>query len=219
MIYRISKENTEKLKELPETGMGYQIVTTPYASETYIIWNAKFAFDYPGFDSTEDTLTNRNFVKNKTMDEIMALAQPKSLSYFSLISTKEPSLVRESRGKTEGAIYNKSENANGDELFVRLSAFEEDFRIDKKNNSLLPGSFTTTASEAIKCKVEKDDPIQRYALPNELPIEWGFYIQPKTSDILQRGNVEANFGKKGGGREVYFEKGTSKRTFITQMKW
>jgi len=56
-------------------------------------------------------------------------------------------------------------------------------------------------------------------LQNELKIQWEFYIQPNISDILQRGNVKADFNKKGGGREVYFEKGTSKRTFITQTKW
>ncbi len=58
-----------------------------------------------------------------------------------------------------------------------------------------------------------------HAWPNELPIEYAFYIQPKSTDILQRGNVKADFNKKGGGREVYFEKGTSKPTFITQIKW
>jgi len=53
--------------------------------------------------------------------------------------------------------------------------------------------------------LEKVDPIDRYALPNEIPIEWAFYIQPSINDLLLRGNVKANFGKKGGGREVYFE--------------
>ena len=71
----------------------------------------------------------------------------------------------------------------------------------------MPGSFTTTASDALKCKIEKDDPINRYALPDELMLKWAFYIQPNKTDLLPRGNVEANFGKKGGGREVYFENG------------
>ncbi len=117
------------------------------------------------------------------------------------------------------AINNTKENANGDELFVRLSAFENDIRVDKVNNCLLPGSYTTTASDALRCKVEKDDPVERYALPNQLKIKWAFFIQPKPTDILQRGFVQPDFGKNGEGREVYFEKGTSSRTFIIQNKW
>ncbi|MBA2761598.1 MAG: hypothetical protein H0U39_06510 [Segetibacter sp.] len=127
-----------------------------------------------------------------------------------------PYLISEKRS---GAKEVKKENSNGDELFVRLSAYEDDLRIDKKNECLLPGSFTTTASDALKCKKDKEDSIKRYALPNELPIRWAFYIQPNSLDILQRGSVQRAFGKEGGGREVYFEKGTSIRTFITQTQW
>jgi hypothetical protein len=71
----------------------------------------------------------------------------------------------------------------------------------------------------LKCKIENDNPIQRYALPNELKIEYAFYIQPSMADSLQRGWVQGNFERKGGGREVYFENGTSNRTFIAQSKW
>lgn len=39
---------------------------------------------------------------------------------------------------------------------------------------------------------------------NKRAFRIAFYIQPNISDTLQRGNVEANFGKKGGGREVFF---------------
>ncbi len=39
-------------------------------------------------------------------------------------------------GKSSGAKEGKKENSNGDELFVRLLAFEDDLRIDKKNECL-----------------------------------------------------------------------------------
>lgn len=121
--------------------------------------------------------------------------------------------------QTGGAKDGKKEKANGDELFIRLSAFEDDIRIDKKNRCLLLGSYTTTASDALRCKIEGDNPNERYALPNEFPIKWAFYIQPTTVDSLQRGLVQEAFDKNGGGREVYFENGTSHRTFITQNNW
>ncbi len=53
----------------------------------------------------------------------------------------------------------------------------------------------------------------------ESTLLWAFYIQPKSRDTLLRGFVQKAFGKEGGGREVYFENGTSTRTFITQSKW
>lgn len=98
------------------------------------------------------------------------------------------------------------ENVNGDELFVRLSAFEDDIRMDKTNNWLLSGSYTTTASDALKCKKENDNPVKRYALPLDLMIQWAYYVEPLSSDSLQRGWVQPDFGKKSGGREVFFKK-------------
>ncbi len=73
---------------------------------------------------------------------------------MTLASTEEL-FVRDRSGKNEEAIYNNLKNANGDELFIRLSAFEDDKRIDKINKCLLRGTFTTTASDAFKCQVGK----------------------------------------------------------------
>lgn len=218
MLYKLPIENIEALKKLPETGMGFQVITTLYERETYVIWNGQLALQQKGFD-LHYLKTIVNEIKNKTFSDIIALAKPKRLSHMMLALAEEPLSVRDLPVESEGARSNQSEYVNGDELFVRISAFEDDIRIDKVDKCLLPGTFTTTASDALKCEVEKDNPVQRYALPNELLIRWAFYIQPKTTDILQRGNVEANFGKKGGGREVFFEKGTSRRTFIWKKQW
>lgn len=216
MIYKLPKENIETLKKLPETGMGYQKIVAAYERETYLIWNGQISVEQKGYN-LNDLITIKNKIKNKTVNDIIALATPKHLTHILLASPDETLVVRDRSLKSEGAIYNKSENTNGDELFVRLSAFKDDVRVDKINKCLLPGTFTTTASDALKCKVERDDPVQRYALPNELLVEWVFYIQPNNTDILQRGNVNADFGKKGGVREVYFEKGTSK-TYLYDPK-
>ena len=104
-------------------------------------------------------------------------------------------------------------------MFVRLSAYSDDKRIDKTNKCLWPGSYTTTEKDYLKCKFEKDDPIERYALPNDEKIEWAFHIQPKKTDTLQRGNVQTANGKRAGGEEAYFENGTSSGTFIQQTRY
>lgn len=72
MIYRLPKENIEALKKLLETGMGYQIITTPYERETYIVWNRQLAFEQKGFD-LHDLKTLKDQIKNKTFNDILGL--------------------------------------------------------------------------------------------------------------------------------------------------
>jgi hypothetical protein len=114
----------------------------------------------------------------------------------------------------QGALNNPKESAKGDEIFVRVSAFADDRRIDFVNKKLKPGSYTTTEQDYQDCVGTHDDPIDRYALPNDEPIVWAFYIKPKSTDILQRGIVQPAFGHKGGGIEAYFDAGTSNDTFL-----
>ena len=103
--------------------------------------------------------------------------------------------------------------------FVRLSTYDDDIRIDKVNNCLLSGSFTTTQKDYEKCVNEKDAPLERYALPNEEKVEWAFHILPASKDGFQPGTVAACFGRRGGGEECYFENGTSVGTFMKQTKY
>lgn len=62
-------------------------------------------------------------------------------------------------------------------------------------------------------------PVDWYALPNNDEIKFAFYIQPLISDTLQRGRVQPAYGKGGGGKEVYFAKGTAKGTFKKQTPY
>lgn len=221
MFLKLSEKNIEYLKNIPETGMGYQLINAyeiSYFPKKFLVLNGKFALD------TNDSNFRQIFISKFGEDFATDLRAAKKihLTITDVLGSDKRigSFFKEGQSNKElSAKDGGTENANGDELFVRLSAFEDDIRIDKQNRCLRPGSYTTTASDALRCKLDKDDPIVRYALPNDLNIEWAFYIQPLPTDSLKRGWVQENFGKKGGGREVYFEKGTSNRTFIAQSKW
>jgi|SRR5690348_4021198 len=221
MVFRLSPSNIEQLKRMPESGMGYQIVKIvkiTYISETIIVLNGTLAIDMNGLKFKHVL----NDIIGKNLEKAILSSTERNVTILGIVSEAKAigSFVSEDDSVSKKrAIDGKSENANGDELFVRLSAFENDFRIDKVNHCLLPGSFTTTASDALRCKIENANPKERYALPNNLEIQWAFNIQPKSKDTLQRGVVQSDFGKEGGGREVYFENGTSNRTFIMQSKW
>ena len=138
---------------------------------------------------------------------------PKTTTERRIFSENLVKFKHRHRGGT-GARDNPIEAANGAELFVRLSAYENDHRIDFEKKKLKKGSYTTTDLDYKDCVKYYDDPVDRYALPNDELIEWAFYILPKLLDELQRGIVQPAFGHDGGGIEVFFEKGTSDDTFL-----
>ena len=220
MYYRLTVSQEHEFLRLPETGMGYQIIeaakTGSYSRERYIVLNSEIAIEMNGMEEylismvllqgTEACKRNLEFIQ---------------LNSIQLINNKLfRDIVKEPENKKDkGAIDNPVENANGEEVFVRLSAFDNDRRVDKENRCLRPGSFTTTEADYLVCKYLNDDPVERYALPNNDEIKWAFYIQPDKTDTLQRGTVQPANGKRGGGKEAYFDKGTAKGTFFKQTEY
>ena len=220
MYFKLSRSQEIELLNQPETGMGYQIVEATidenYSREKFLILNSEVVIEMNG---VEDYLTR--IVINEGIFSIKAKANLITLKSIKVLNEKQfPNQVNESKNEKEkGALDNPVENANGEEIFVRLSAFDDDKRIDKINNCLRPGSFTTTEDDYILCKYIEDDPVERYSLPNNDEIKFAFYIQPVKSDTLQRGRVQPANGKRGGGKEAYFEKGTTKGTFLKQTEY
>ena len=113
------------------------------------------------------------------------------------------------------------EHANGADVFVRLSAYMDDIRIDRNRLRCTPYTFTTTYHEAMFCRARKTtvDPCDRFALPNNEPPKWMFVIKPAKGDVLRKGTVMPAFMKNGGGLEVFFENGTSDFTLIDILRW
>ena len=223
MYYAISlKEQEEYFLNQPETGMGYQVINASklgtITKHKYIILNSQIAIDF-------DADYGKN-IKNVITEGILKIQMSSQKIAFSsntikVYSEKEfRNIVNETKVPTErAAIENPKQSADGIEDFVRLSAFLDDKRVDKINNRLRPGSFSTTKKDYLQCKQLNQDPIIRYALPNEEKIEWAFYIKPRKGDIFQKGKVQPANGKIGGGEEAYFELGTSTGTFIAEGKY
>jgi hypothetical protein len=204
----------------PETGMGYQIVEANkagnYTREKFLVLNSELVIEMNGF---EDYMTR--LVINEGIFSIKARAEAITLNSITVLNEKQyRNKASEPKSENEkGAIDNPVENASGAEIFVRLSAFDDDKRVDKINKCLLPGSFTTTQNDYILCKYTDDDPVERYALPSSDKIKFAFYIKPEKLDTLQRGRVQPANGKRGGGQEAYFNKGTMPGTFLKQTPY
>ncbi len=220
MYYRLTNSQENEFLQLPETGMGFQIIEATkagsYLSERYIVLNSEIAIEMNGL---EEYLISMVFLQGpEVCKRNLEYIQLKSIR---LINNKLfRDIAKEPENKKEkGAIDNPVEKANGEEIFVRLSAFKNDRRVDKENRCLRPGSFTTTETDYVVCKYLNDDPVERYALPNNDEIKWAFYIKPLKTDTLQRGTVQPANGKRGGGKEAYFEKGTANGTFIKETEY
>lgn len=174
MIYNLSTSQVNHLLNEPETGMGYQVIEAKkpksYITQRFIILNSQIAIEIDG--------SHHEYINKVTEDfsyyNSIKSSAPFNLSSITILNEKQfRNIINEPKGD-EGAIDSSVENANGTEIFVRLSAFDDDRRIDKINNCLRPGSFTTTEEDYIKCKKENDNPVERYALPNNNNIKFAF---------------------------------------------
>ena len=230
MIYKLYSLDANDLISRPETGMGYQIVQATQFQRTeirkFVVYNSQLAVDLDvNFQTNKRRIINEGF-KNILNSSTELILETKSINVLGQSSIRESKSLsdtkiiynkRESGGK--GASDSPKENANGLEIFIRISAFEDDKRIDTVNNKLKSGSYTTTEKDYRDCVSSNDDPVDRYALPNDDEIGWAFYIKPKTVDSLQRGIVQPAFNHEGGGIEAYFENGTSNDTFFDKREY
>ncbi|MFZ4455505.1 MAG: hypothetical protein ACOYOT_04720 [Bacteroidales bacterium] len=228
MIYRANFSFENNLLKLPETGMGYQIIDAiragKYSSERFVIYNSELIVD---LDSRFMEFKNRIIIEGYTrifsQADTMTLSNPRFVNKRALFETR---LMSESKKTTKGrhsgglgAMESDIQYANGIESYVRLSAYENDKRIDFVNKKLKAGTFATTVNDYVTCKVYDDDPIDRYALPNDENINWAFYVKPKSHDKLQKGIVQPAFNHDGGGIEVYFTDGTSNDTYYSKTAY
>ena len=229
-IYRLSStEDIQDLLEHSETGMGYQVIRARLdhvpSSKYYVAYNSELLIEMDEFFEN-----NLNELKSKGFEQTSIYANETRFSLGRVFEEHElneiplyhsgtwnvdfPNMGRHKGGR--GAKENPKERASGFRTYVRLSAYENDRRVDMDRRRLLPGTYTTTEEDYIVCVNFYDEPIDRYALPNEERIEWAFKAIPEQGDIVQHGIVQPNFGHKGGGVEAFFEYGTSSGIFLVK---
>jgi hypothetical protein len=216
---------------MPETGMGYQVIEASKFrqkdAKRYIVYNSELAVNLDTeFKANKKQIFSEGFSKVLNRSSELML-ETNSIKVLSKDEVRQDKALRFSEAKAtkkrykgnKGAKDNPKENANGSEVFVRLSAYEDDKRIDFTNKRLTSGSYATTEEDYKDCVSTNDDPVDRYALPNDESIKWAFYIKPKTNDTLQRGIVQPAFDHEGGGIEAYFENGTSNETYFKKKPY
>ncbi len=162
-LYKLSSDTEKDLLNRPETGMGYQIIKGLGVEQfgrstsrgTFIALNASFAImvNEPvgqyGLSRIKE-----NMSRIQTGEELnlgLTTIEISGINIHSGIQTnrdvqKECLDIYQTKVRKpgpQGATDSTLKNANGAEIYVRLSAFPNDKRIDATKKCLLPGSFTT----------------------------------------------------------------------------
>lgn len=228
MIYKAQLQFAQSLLLLPESGMGYQIIDAKrqgrYSTERFIVYNSELIVDYDSdFASYKKQIVNESYTKMFSQSSFIALESPtlvrrSVLSNVRMFSESSMNTKGRRSGGT-GAVDNAPIYANGTDIFVRLSAYSDDKRIDFVKMRLKDGTYTTTEADYLACKRHNDDPIDRYALPNDEPIKWAFFVKPKSYDKYRPGIVQPANNHNGGGIEALFDNGTSDGTYIERKPY
>lgn len=223
MIYKAFSSFTDELLRLPETGMGYQIIDAKksgqYSKNRFIVYNGKLIVDYDNYFNTyKRQIVLESYTKMFSQSNYLTLDSPTLVSRSAVSSVRtfsESSMTTKGRNKGGiGASDSPKIYANGTDIYVRLSHYEDDIRVDMINKKLKPGAYATTKADYLTCKAYNDDPVDRYALPSDETIQWAFEIQPKSYDQLRLGIVQPANNHNGGGIEALFDDGTSNGTLI-----
>lgn len=203
MYYRLSEKQEKELLANPETGMCYQVVEAALTGTDicakFIVLNAELAIEY------NDAAP---LYVQEIFREGIGIIKEKAMPFrweITRILEHDPEL------KTTPAVSeNRMEYPDGGEIFVRRSIYENDKRIDLANKRLIPGSFTTTLNDALRYRTNSEDPLIQRAMDHGVRGKWGYHVQPKRTDILQRGKCDP----KTGAKEVFFRDGTAIGTFF-----
>ena len=219
-MIKISSNIQSKLLSLPESGMGYQIVEATFSDRSKkeaIVFNATIA------EPTNNRSVDQIFKSLRT-ESFDSMYKSASVSYDIVdVRLKEDKGIFKSARKrildeAKGAESSAIDYTEKSEYFIRFSHYEDDKRIDKVNKKVLPGTYATTFEDAKYCLENNIDPRVRYALPNNLKIEYAFHITPEENTQIKRGTVEPANDQPGGGEEVIFSNGTNNNSVIKTQK-
>ena len=210
---------TERLAELPETGMGYQVVALEglaVRAEHVVIANGAVALDVArrrhavreGLEFATQQRIERTLVSNVREARFEVRSRSQAIA---------ANIIEARAAVTGPANAAPVEDSANDERFLRFSAYEHDIRINA-DGSVKPGTYVTTYEDGIAHVRTGMDAVRRYALPNPDPAIHRFHLYPTSAIRVQRGTSQPALGQPGGGVEVILTGGAPVGTKYKQDK-
>lgn len=224
-IFQVQEIDIEALVSVPETAMGYQLVTgrlktNRSKSKYFLVLESRFII--PAGNVGQLFASLRELAANIGKDNwVESLAEPVAFEDMPRLVVEafqdEESERRfdEDQGQASRAFrWYKRQRAVGctsvstPEVFFRFNAFANDPRVDSDGN-FAPGTYATTYSDTWLVPSGLAA-VGRYALPNPMPAN---YVFPIVTDSIPKiiGTVHPNFRQAGGGVEVLFPRGATSR--------
>ncbi len=217
-MWNLNEGAIRSLVDLPETGMGFQLVEAVVLGITkpLLVLNAERAIDIAeiGLELGDDpSVILRNGLRiidtmnSGIVQTMFAAPQPHS---FKLLGSRisVPQIANPAAGGVlmvalpSSLVKHVSLPAN--RVFHRFSAFNPDRRVDPTSGSLLPGTYVAPESE-IPFVPTGFTAVGRFALPNNLPASHHYVIEVPAGTSVDFGTVAPAFGQAGGGVEAYLK--------------
>ena len=204
MPYRVGEGFREHLLELPESGMGFQVVRDDESRRLVLNTEVALILDDPDVISAEFMW----------LQEQMEVASSEEAdAWLGLIDDLEPVEMARCEVEVHGS-YGSLTVAG--EAFVRYSAFANDRRIGN-DGSVLAGTYCTTGTDAAIVPSGLAA-VGRYALPNPNPAVYRFDLHPTIGSPILCGPVAPKFGQAGGGVEIRFGQPGSPGTAVGRTR-
>lgn len=210
------------LLDLPETGMGFQLVEAFAGGmeRPLLIFNSEQAFDLSDIqlENGDDPATIlRNglriveLLNSGPAQTFFSAPQPHS---FRLLGSRIfippiSQVVAAVSSAPQAALPSslvKHVSLTVPRTFHRFSAFHPDRRVDPLTGGFFPGTYAAPQSE-VPFVPTGFTAVGRFALPNNLPASHHYEIDASAGTSVDFGTVAPAFGQAGGGVEAYFQMG------------
>jgi hypothetical protein len=217
-MWNLGETAITSLTELPETGMGFQLVEAVIwgNSTPLLVFNSERAVDLseiefgPGDDPAvilRNGLRVIEALKSGIVETVFAAPQPHS---FRLLQTRIGPLPAAVAPVTRGGVRTalpsslvKHMTLTAKRVFYRYSAFNPDRRVDPVTGSFLAGTYAAPESE-VPFVSTGFLAVGRFALPNILPASYRYEITAPAGTVVDFGTVAPAYGQAGGGVEACF---------------
>lgn len=213
-VWNLNEQSIRSLLELPETGMGFQLVeAVNWGKQTpFIVFNSELAVDISelGLSPSDDPsviLDNGLRIIESLKSYKTTMFSAPSPHSFKLLSSRisdKPSRISTSLKASMPSSLVKKVVLHENRIFHRFSAFNPDKRVNPKTGNFLPGTYATTESEVLFVP-SGFAAVGRFALPNSLPASHHYVIEAPAGITVEFGTVAPAFGQAGGGVEAYFK--------------
>jgi hypothetical protein len=215
--YGLDENGRPALIDLPETGMGFQIVEASIwgTLKPLIVFNASEAIDLSeiGLEISSDpsaVLRNGLRIVDALRDVavVTTMIMAPSPSIFTLTNSRMPMVNATFAAITAPLVALPSSlvkhvTLTATRKFHRFSAYAPDRRVDPVTGSFVAGTYATTESE-ISFVPTGFAAVGRFALPVNLPASNHYEIDAPAGTSVDFGTVAPAFGQAGGGVEAYF---------------